>query len=317
VLPIGSNPTRRRFSLAFNATTKLPAKVLASIGKAELFHATDPSSALGLPTFQTTSIVTIHDLMPLLSKIGSHYTQSDRIFATLCYGISAKCDSIIAVSEQTKREFTHSMRVSPRRVTVVHHGISETFRDLRLERGKVVGYVGDINPRKRIDLLIKAFGQVRSRHPDSKLLIIGKNIAEYLSVELQLLKTMVTGLGLQDSVIFVGHVSDIELVRLYNSMKVLVMPSEYEGFGFPILEAQRCGTPVIVRNGARISEEISRFAAHVDSTEDLADEISLFLSSPRHFADFSEAGLLYSRTFTWENCVSSTVSVYQAAVSRR
>lgn len=308
---IGSNPSRKRFSLAINAISKLPALATASLGRARLLHATDPSSAIALPALGVATVATIHDLMPLILR-DAHYGEADRLFSTLCYGTSARCDAIIAVSNQTGREVAHYLKVPSHKVRVIHHGVSEDFRVLSIKRDKFVGYVGDINPRKRIDLLIEAFAMVRSRHEDCRLLIVGKNIAQYLDSESERIRRMVKSLGLENSVIFTGHVSEEELVRLYNVMKVLVLPSDYEGFGFPIIEAERCGTPVVVRKGTRISEEVSECALKAGSVKELAEQISLMLSESKFSEEVSAAGMRHSAEFTWERCVAETDALYRS-----
>lgn len=311
---IASNPSRKRFSLAFNALTKIPAKALASLHGTALFHATDPSSAIGLPRAGPPTVVTIHDLVPLL--LGRvYYTAGDRVFSTLSYASSVKCDAIVAVSEQTKRELVRYFKVPPRKVRVIHHGVSESFKPTPGPREPVVGYVGDINPRKRIDLLLEAFAIVQRGRPEAKLVIVGKNIAEYLTTESGRIRGMVKTLGLEGSVVFTGHVSEEELVKRYNSMRVMVLPSEYEGFGFPILEAQRCGTPVIVRKGVRIPEEVAASALKAGSVSELAELISEVLDEPRFAEEVAAAGLRHSGTFTWGKCVAETLSLYRSLLA--
>jgi glycosyltransferase involved in cell wall biosynthesis len=311
VKAVSSDPSRRRYSLAANAVAKLPFSVFEGIDNTNIIHSTDPSSALALPFTGRRTLVTFHDLMPFLLRDGSYGT-GNRMFSLFVYRVASMCDAIIAVSEQTKQEVIKYLGVPEGKIQVIHQGVSDVFRILpAVQKRNLIGYVGDITPRKRIDLLIRGFHLLKTHYStDAKLIIVGSSIAEHLREEKVKLMRLVQQLDLQESVIFTGHVSTERLVELYNEIKVLVLPSEYEGFGFPIVEAERCGTPVIVRKGVRISPEVSSECLSVGSAEDLAQTACDLILDPELYENRRRAAIEHSRLFTWEKCVAKTAHAY-------
>jgi glycosyltransferase involved in cell wall biosynthesis len=90
------------------------------------------------------------------------------------------------------------------------------------------------------------------------------------------------------------------------------MPSDWEGFGLPILEAQRCGVPVIIRNEARIPEEVSRCCVKAISLEDMAEQMARLLLDAEFSQKIASNALAYSSQFTWERTVTETIAVYDS-----
>lgn len=308
---VSSSVPRIRYALAVNSVARLPANVLANLGGMQLVHALDPSSAIALPFLGRPTVATIHDLMPLLLR-GSYYGAGDRIYSLLAYRAASRCNAIIAVSEQTKGEVEHYLHVPSSRITVVQHGISDEFGVVTNipKEPFTVGYVGDINPRKRIDFLLHGFAIVKKGFPKAKLMLVGTNIARFLDSEKTRVLRLAQELGVDQDLVATGRVAGPELVRLYNRMRVLVQPSDYEGFGFPILEAEKCGTPAVVRADARISPEVSAAALRVRTHEELAEGISRLFSDSEYYDEMAEKARRHASAFTWARCVNQTLAVY-------
>jgi glycosyltransferase involved in cell wall biosynthesis len=144
----------------------------------------------------------------------------------------------------------------------------------------------------------------------TKLVLCGRRTLEY-SALVQLAKD----LDIDGDVEFRGFVGGESLRTAYNSFDVFVLPSEWEGFGFPILEAQRCGVPVIIREHAHIPQEVSKYCLKASSEEDMADKISEVLANAALREAVIEQGLEYSKQFTWERTVQETLKVYEEALS--
>jgi glycosyltransferase involved in cell wall biosynthesis len=308
---VSSSAPRVRYALAVNSVARLPPGVLANLGGVDLVHALDPSSAMALPFLGHPTVATIHDLMPYLLR-GAYYGAGDRMFSLLAYRAASRCDAVVAVSQQTKAEVEHYLRVAPSKVRVVPHGVSDEFRvmpDVSKEPF-TVGYVGDINPRKRLDFLLQAFALVKRSFPAAKLMLVGTNVARFLDSEKTRVLRVARELGVEQDLVATGRVPELELVRLYNRMRVLVQPSDYEGFGFPILEAERCGTPAIVRADARISPEVSAACLKVAAPEDLSQAIGRLFSDSEFFSEAAEKAREHAAQFTWARCVSETLAVY-------
>ena len=208
------------------------------------------------------SIITIHDLAFLL------YPQfltkgSARYYGQIDQAVR-HTDHIIAVSESTRRDIVRLLGVPEQMITVIHEAPRRFFHVLPdvdltprlqkrfgLERDFVL-FVGTIEPRKNVPTLLSAFQQVLDHyHAEVDLVLAGA--PGWLTDEVY---GLVGRLGLTGRVHFLGRVSDEELVWLYNAAQMLVLPSFYEGFGLPPLEAMACGAPVIVSNVSSLPEVV-------------------------------------------------------------
>jgi glycosyltransferase involved in cell wall biosynthesis len=303
VTTVASDPLRQRFGLAINSFSRLPVKTLGVLRGVDILHATDPSSAVVFPLTGKKSVVTFHDLASLLHM--GQFGSGDRVFAKLVLRMTANPSKIIAVSEQTKAELVARLNVPPEKINVVNLGVSESFHVITNIRkdAETIGYVGDLNQRKRVDFLIRGFAVLKAKRPHAKLVIVGSG------VESANLRSLVQKLGVRD-VDFVGKVGEEKLAELYNSMTVLVLPSDYEGFGLPIIEAQSCGTPVVIRSDARISPEVARACVKVSSEESLALELEVLLTEKKMYSMIKEDGLRIAGSFTWGRCATETLKTY-------
>ena len=110
--------------------------------------------------------------------------------------------------------------------------------------------------------------------------------------------------------------TDEQLVELYRGADCLLFPSLYEGFGFPVLEAMACGTPVVCANRTSLPEVAGDAAVLVDpdDTAAFAAALAEVLSSPARRAELATAGLARAREFSWRRCADLTVAVYRRAV---
>lgn len=277
-----------------------------------LVHALDPSSALALPITGRQTVATFHDLLPLLLR-NTYYGAGDRVFSLFAYHIASRCDVLVAVSEQTKSEVSKYLSVSPNKIRVISHGVADHFRVVpKMKDRSLIGYVGDINPRKRVDFLLEGFALLKRRYlREARLVIVGTPVAQFLRDERAKLAEKASEGGLRDSVSFAGRVSEERLVALYNKMSVLVLPSDYEGFGFPIVESEKCGTPVIVRGDAKISSEVSAACLKVGSADELAQTLFEMLTNSELYNMRQRLAREHAAQFTWERCISQTLSLYQ------
>jgi glycosyltransferase involved in cell wall biosynthesis len=176
----------------------------------------------------------------------------------------------------------------------------------------VVGYVGAFNRRKGVDYLLRAFSALGARGltRTAKLVLVGPKSLEYGA-----LVRLAEHLHIDPHVEFRGYVAAEELAETYNSFDVCVLPSEWEGFGFPILEAQRCGVPVIVRNDAHIPEEVSACCLKATSEEDMAEKIFQLLTDQAIYQSVAEQGLDHSNQFIWHRTIRQTVEIYEGLLA--
>ena len=268
VEPIAPEPPSLPFGLAINHVLRMPYSVRRKTGGFDVLHATSPITALCFPVIREPRVVTYWDLVSLLCQNTSSAPHT-KLFAPLFLRIGKFADAIIASSSQTKEEMIAHLGIPRHRIHVINPGVSEIFRPAKRQsrEGLVIGYVGALNRRKGIDYLLRALHRLKRMKPGFPvtLAVCGGRDREY-----PVLTRLAVELDLDRDVEFRGFVGGEALAREYNSFDVFVLPSEWEGFGLPILEAQRCGVPVIIREDAHIPQEVSKYCLKASSEEDLS-----------------------------------------------
>lgn len=285
-----------------------PIEVLRRRKSADVFHALTPINALSFPLLSNPTVVTYHDLATLLYRKGS--SLHVKLTASHFYKIGRYCDSVVVNSTQTRQEVIQRLRVPEHKIQVISLGVDERFKpELREDKDYfIIGYIGHHAPRKRIDYLIKAFCHFKKAYPtiDAKLKIYG-----HCNPECGPLHALPRTLGIASDVEFHSAVPEDRLVDTYNSFDVFVLPSDWEGFGLPILEAQRCGVPVIIRADVHIPEEVGRLCLKATTEQHMATLFRDLLE--KDFRDsVIQRGLRYSRLFTWEKTAEETFSLYES-----
>lgn len=299
---------------ALKHVVSMPRAVCREVGRFDVIHATSPITALAFPAISKPKVVTYHDLVSL----GGGTTGTSvvaRLFAPLFLRVGYYADAVIANSLLTKAELTSHIGIPPTKIRVVHLGVADVFQRQRKVRDStfVIGYVGALNPRKGLPFLVRTVRILLDRH---SVLPLRLEICGSLTHHHESLRGLVAELGLDEITEFKAALTDEQLAAAYNSFDILVLPSEWEGFGLPILEAQRCGVPVIVRKDAHIPEEVSTCCLKAASEEDMADKIYQLLTDSGMRLSVTEQGLDYSSQFTWHRTVRQTVEVYEELLAR-
>ena len=306
-------PPSLPFGLAINHAVKMPYRVRSQANRFDLIHATSPITALAFPVISRPKVVTYHDLFSLAGRRTGTALHT-RLSAPFFLRTGRYADCIIANSWLTKEEMVDRLGIEADKITVVNWGINEMFRHRpgANRQAHVIGYVGALNRRKGLPYLIRAVHILTNNHPRIavKVAICGRRDLEYPK-----LVRLTAELDLNQTIEFRGFISDDQLVHAYNSFDVFALPSQWEGFGLPILEAQRCGVPVIIREDAHIPAEVSKCCLKADSQQDMADKIYRLLMDESLRQTIVEEGLEYSQRFTWERTVQETLKVYEQALS--
>lgn len=311
-----------RAERAFNRFAKYPLWLLRQRRNFDLFHIVDHSYAHlvhCVPAHRT--IVTCNDtdaFQCLLEPTRERRSLSfKRIAARILSGLT-KAAQIICISRATADELATSYGISPQRITVVHLGVSPVFtpavtpcENVAIEQlgclqssSMRILHVGNTIPRKRIDLLLRVFGEVRKRIPDAVLLRVG---GAFTPEQQMLLATV----GLAGSVQVLPFLTEHQLAAVYRQSTLLLLTSEREGFGLPLLEAMACGLPVVASDIPAF-REVGGHAALYCRINDLNEFIRrvVQLSHGVERENRRRAGLVQARKFNWAKCANQTVNVY-------
>ena len=265
-------------------------------------------------------VVTIHDLIYLTYPKTARSRWAPASMRLFMEVVSRKASAILTVSEFTKKELLRLFpRIKPDRVVVTHEAVSEDFQpmdasDVLLRRiqarlelyGPFVLFVGSLKPHKNLPGLINAMEALKrsSRIPHS-LIVAGR--IEGADEELRrLLKT-------HSFIRCLGEVSDEELRALYSLATVFVLPSHFEGFGLPVLEAMACGCPVIVSNAASLPEVAGEAGIlfdlrHIDALNAVLYNV---LTDQNLRNSMKKKGLEQIQKFSWTKTARQTLEVYQ------
>ena len=279
----------------------------------DICHATFPQQGLSFSLVKNRNlIVTAHHVDDQQDfPRGLRFALFQNYFKT-AYNIATKYSRhIIAVSEQTKQELISKLNIPEEKITVVHSGVDERFHPFKKKESEVrtIGYLGSLTKRKNVDYLIQVFKILKQKYPKFKIQLeiygIGPEYHNLLRSTRQC-----------KDVKFKGFASEQKIVEIYNTFDVFVFPSQHEGFGLPILEAQRCGVPVFVRKTAKIPDEIKKYAVQCKTMTDMAKDIFTLLSDESSYKKVSKEGFDYSKQFTWDECAKKTIEVYEKVVKK-
>ncbi len=224
---------------------------------------------------------------------------------------------ILADSEATKRDLAEVYRIPPDKVRVVYPGMDETLA--RVDDPEVLArirkryglperylfYVGTLQPRKNVARLVRAYRQSGVETDGIGLALAGARGWLYDPA-------WTAGVP---GVVETGYVADEDMAVLYSGALALVFPSLYEGFGFPVVEAMRCGTPVITSTTSSLPELAGTAALTVDplDVEALAEAIRRVAGDAALRARMAEMGYAHAARFTWEEAARATLAALEQA----
>jgi glycosyltransferase involved in cell wall biosynthesis len=277
-----------------------------------------------LPVFYPgRKVVTLHDLTFFLFP--HLHTLPKRYFFRFFTRLSARhAAALLADSESTRQDAIRLAGVRAEKIFTAPLGVTAEFRPLSdaAERERVrqkyalppqfILFVGLLEPRKNLPLLLRAFAQVKDDLPGQQLVIVGRK-GWMFEQAFQL----VDALGLAERVVFAGYVERADLPLVYNLADVFVYPSLYEGFGLPVLEALACGTPTITSDISSMPEIVGQAGCLVPSGDEaaLAAALRNLLGDRDLRQHLAEAGPRRAAAFTWENTAAQTLAVYRKTIN--
>jgi len=286
--------------------------------KADIFHF--PSVANVPQNVDGKIVVTVCDILPLLNQFKHYWTEDhQRNFLNSINYIKENRDiEIISISENTKNDLVEVIGIEPERIHAIplaYDSVSlysdkdhSVLKKLRIESEYLL-YLGAIDYRKGIVEIIESFDLVKEKYPDIKLVLAG-NVEKIFETEL---KASLNKCRNKNNIIFTGFVDENEKRVLMSCAYAFLFPSEYEGFGLPILEGMACGTPIITTNVSSIPEVGENAVLYVEKSNyrDLTEKILYLLENENVRRKYIDLGYKQIRKFSWEKTAQMTETVYE------
>jgi glycosyltransferase involved in cell wall biosynthesis len=277
---------------------------------------------------KTPLIVTFHDLSYEVyadffsgrMRAWHHFVQPKRI--------AKEADVIIAVSESTKQDLVELYGVNQEKVRVIYPGVSSMYTPIDLQSREYVGevhsvrtkyqlpqefllYLGTLEPRKNVGMVIEAFEAIAAKYPSLDLVIAGKK--GWLCEEILMLAA---DSPFATRIHFTGFVDEADKVYLYNLAKIFVYPSFYEGFGFPVIEALSCGVPTITSHVSSLPEVTEGKALTISpyNVHELIWGIDQLMSDDRLYQEFVLRSVSIKGKYRWDVAMKKTMQIFEEIV---
>lgn len=284
------------------------------LGGIDIFHSTNFVTP---PLRNARSVLTIYDLIMLFPEFFVPLYPREELKRYI-----DRADSIIAISEHTKRDIINFFNVPEEKVRVILLAADERFRciedkeairktlDIYGISDEYILYTGPMELRKNVPALVRAYSILKTENKISHKLVLAGNKGGGQYKEIM---DIISSDGIENEVIFTGFVADDDLPYLYNGASVFAFPSLYEGFGLPPLEAMACGCPVVTSNTSSLPEVVGDAGLMVDPNrpEELAEAMWRILEESELRAELRERGLKRAAEFSWRRCAEETLAVYR------
>ena len=300
----------------------------ASRVKADLFHV----PFFAPPYFsRTPHVATIHDIIPVRLPV---YRDSPRMraYMRLVTRAARKSSLIITVSQHAKKDIIDVLKVPAERIRVTYEAAGDEYKPVtdpemlaraRARYGLSAGsryilYLGGLDHRKNVPLLVRAFAHVFQQVNDPKLhLLVAGNPDQKSGPLFPDPRPVAADLGMSGQIIY-RYIEEEDKPAIYSDASVFVYPSYYEGFGLPPLEAMSCGAPVICSNRTSLPEVVGDAALTFDpdNTGQLVAAMRSVLTNPELAADLRARSLQQAARFNWRKTATETLAAYEEAYKR-
>jgi len=263
------------------------------------------------------TVVTIHDLA--FKIFPEHFPKKDlrRLNLLTDYAIK-NSNKIIAVSESTKNDILKFFpEIKPEKIKVIYHGfdaklyqkqyatedIKKVIGNWKLEIGNYILYIGAIQPRKNLPILIKAFESLKKEgFSDLKLVLAGEKAWMWQETQ-----NLASESPWKEDILMPGKLKFGDLSRLLAGAGIFVLPSLYEGFGIPILEALASQVPVICSKNSSLPEVGVEAVLYFENQKELEEKMKKILTDENLKKDLIAKGMEQVQKFSWEKCARETL----------
>lgn len=275
---------------------------------------------------KTPLIVTFHDLS--YEIYADFFSRRMRAWHSFVQPrkIALEADMIIAVSESTKQDLIEIYGIDEKKIRVVYPGVSDSyvpidlqskahFPQIRSIRQKYhlpeefLLYLGTLEPRKNVGMVVEAFEAIAAKYPKLHLVIAGKKGWLCESI---LSKAKESPFA--SRINFTGFVDEEDKKYLYNLAKIFVYPSFYEGFGFPVLEAMSCGVPTITSHVSSLPEVTEGKALTISpyNVHELIWGIDQLMGDERLYQEFVLRSVSIGKRYRWNASMQSTKQIFES-----
>ncbi len=272
-------------------------------------------------------IVTIHDLILLEDPKSAKATTLGPIryalkragFKQVLSHAIKKSQKIIAVSEYTKSSILKHFSIPKEKIQVIYEGVSKLDESItptnsldskfQFPPSPFFLYVGSAYPHKNLESLLHAFSFFVKSHPETKLVLVGKDDLFY-----QKLKKEVDEIEIpKNTVIFTGFIPDQVMSELYNKTALYLFPSFIEGFGLPPLEAMRYGAPVAAAKKTALPEVLGDAALYFDpdNIEQMVEVMEKAITDQTLMSAMKQKGEARAKNYSWKSMAEETKNLYE------
>jgi glycosyltransferase involved in cell wall biosynthesis len=268
----------------------------------DVFHA---SNLVRQAPSRTRLTATIHDLTSwIMPEVHTPATaRADRNFAER---ILKRAHGLIAVSENTRRDAIRILGIQPERIRTIYSGVGGEYFDVapRPRAKPYVLFVGTVEPRKNLGVLLDAWGSLRADlREEFELVITGPEGWESSG----------TMARIRQEATYLGYVPERDLPGLVAGAALFVYPSLYEGFGFPVVQAMAANVAVLTSRNSCLPEIAGDAAAYVDprSTSEIADALTRLLDSAEERSRLAKLGRARAECYRWERCAKESLDFFR------
>ena len=266
--------------------------------------------------YRGKTVTTMHDLTTARfrnpAKNWLAFTIKQQVYKWVNIYVARKSERVITPTEFVKDDVAKYAHINSRKITVTLESADritdepEAVNSLD-DTSKFLMYVWRPQPHKNLERLVKAFVMLKDKHPDLKLVLVGKTDAEYRRLAKNVESTNI------ENVVFTDCVSEGQLRWLYEHTAAYVFPSLSEGFGLPPLEAMMHGAPVVSSKATCLPEVNGDAAEYFDPYEpyEIASAVARVIDNPARGAKLRELGSEQVKKYSWKKMAQETLSIYK------
>lgn len=298
----------RGFHIFFTQTI-IP--ILSLLNKLDVVWFPANRSSLYLPE-RIAQVLTIHDLVweKYPDTMRSFGSKLDKFFMTKS---ANSADLVITISNSSLRDILSLNLATPKKTILISNGVKRIdIGNTKIFKFDFFLFVGTLEPRKNLARVLQAYSKILPNITENiKFVIVGNKGWGHVNLE-----KMISENNLKNHVHVINNVDEKKLAKLYSSAKFLVMPSLYEGFGLPLLEAMSYGTPVLTANNSSMPEVCGDAGLLVDAFDinSIAEGLRVMISNKKLLKKLSNKARLNASRYSWDESSKKLLEVFKRAV---